>query len=73
MKNASGLSALDYTTVTNNARIAVYLAEIFFTLGQDIFCRDASGNTIVSSKLFICAYLPARNKIKKFIFKYFEF
>ena len=48
MKNASGLSALDYTTVTNNARIAVYLAEIFYNLGQDIFCRDTSGNTIVS-------------------------
>jgi ankyrin repeat protein len=47
MKNASGLSALDYTTVTNNARIAVYLAEIFYNLGQDIFCRDTSGNTIL--------------------------
>jgi hypothetical protein len=45
------LSALDYTTVTNNARIAVYLAEIFYNLGQDIFCRDGSGNTIVSLKM----------------------
>ena len=39
--------ALDFTTVTNNARIAVFLAEIFFSLGQDILCKDASGNTIV--------------------------
>jgi hypothetical protein len=47
MKNASGLSALDYTTVTNNARIAVFLSEVFYTLGQDIYCRDTAGNTIV--------------------------
>jgi hypothetical protein len=47
-KNGSGLSALDYTTVTNNVRIAVFLAEIFFVLGQDILCKDAAGNTIVS-------------------------
>ena len=52
-KNKSGLSALDFTTVTNNRRIAVFLTEIFFSLGQDILCRDSSGNTIVSWHFFI--------------------
>ena len=41
------ISALDYTTVTNNVEIAVFLAEIFFALGQDILGKDPSGNTIV--------------------------
>jgi len=48
MKNASGLSALDYTTVTNNSKIAIFLAELFYLLGHDILGRDNSGNTIVS-------------------------
>ena len=51
-KNASGLTALDYTTVTNNWKIGVFLAEIFFLLGRDITCRDAAGNTIVRDSSF---------------------
>jgi len=47
LKNDSGLSALDYTTVTNNSRVAVFLAELFYVLGQDILGRDGSGNTII--------------------------
>lgn len=47
LKNAHGLSALDYTTVTNNTRVAAFLAELFYVLGEDISCADASGNTIL--------------------------
>ena len=52
-KNSSGLSSLDYTTVTNNLRIGVFLAELFFILGQDILCKDAAGNTIVIFRAFM--------------------
>ena len=46
-KNASGLSALDYTTVTNNWRIATFLADLYCMLGEDPTCPDVSGNTLL--------------------------
>lgn len=47
IKNGSGLSALDYTTVTNSLRISLFLAELLFSLGQNVLCPDPSGNTIL--------------------------
>jgi hypothetical protein len=35
-KNLSGLTALDYTTVTNNAIFSVFLAEMFYLLGKTL-------------------------------------
>ena len=46
-KNASGLSALDYTTVTNNHRIATFLADLYYMMGEDPTCPDISGNTLL--------------------------
>ena len=39
-KNSAGLSALDYATMANNAKIAAFLAEIFYIFGQDLLCKD---------------------------------
>jgi len=46
-KNASHLSALDYATVKNNRRIACFLAELYYVLGEDVSCPDNSGNTLL--------------------------
>ena len=46
-KNASGLSALDYTTVTNNRRLATFLADLYYIMGEDPTCADVSGNTLL--------------------------
>ena len=46
-KNSSGLSALDYTTVTNNQRLATFLADLYFVMGEDPTCPDISGNTLL--------------------------
>ena len=46
-KNESGLTALDYATMTNNARIATFLVNVYFIFGQDIFCSDSQGNTLL--------------------------
>merc|ERR1719189_445680 len=46
-KNASGLSALDYTTVTNNRRLAAFLADLYYVMGEDPTCPDISGNTLL--------------------------
>ncbi len=47
MKNASGLSVLDFAMVTNNARIAAFLVELFYIYEKDILCRDDNGNTLL--------------------------
>ena len=39
-KNSAGLSALDYATMANNAKIAAFLAEMFYIFGQDLLCKD---------------------------------
>ena len=46
-KNSSGLSALDYTTVTNNRRLAAFLADLYYVMGEDPTCPDISGNTLL--------------------------
>jgi len=46
-KNSSGLSALDYTTVTNNCRLATFLADLYYMMGEDPTCPDISGNTLL--------------------------
>ena len=46
-KNACHLSALDYTTVTNNRRIACFLAELYYVMGENVACPDNSGNTLM--------------------------
>ena len=46
-KNSSGLSALDYTTVTNNRRLATFLADLYYVMGEDPTCPDLSGNTLL--------------------------
>merc|ERR1712223_34825 len=46
-KNSSGLSALDYTTVTNNRRLATFLADLYYVIGEDPTCPDISGNTLL--------------------------
>ena len=46
-KNSSGLSALDYTTVTNNQRLATFLADLYYVMGEDPTCPDISGNTLL--------------------------
>ena len=46
-KNSSGLSALDYTTVTNNRRLATFLADLYYVMGEDPTCPDISGNTLL--------------------------
>jgi hypothetical protein len=38
--NANGLTALDYTMAINNARIAAFLAEVFYIFGQDVLGTD---------------------------------
>jgi hypothetical protein len=38
--NANGLTALDYTMAINNARIAAFLAELFYIFGQDVLGTD---------------------------------
>jgi len=46
-KNSAGLSALDYATMANNAKIAAFLAEMFYIFGQDLLCKDNQGNTVL--------------------------
>jgi len=46
-KNQVGLTALDYATVANNAKITAFLAKIFYIFGQDVLGRDSQGNTIL--------------------------
>lgn len=46
-KNQVGLSALDYATVANNAKIAAFLAKVFYIFGQDVLGRDSQGNSIL--------------------------
>ena len=42
-KNQVGLNALDYATMANNAKIAAFLAKIFYIFGQDVLGRDSQG------------------------------
>lgn len=46
-KNQVGLTALDYATMANNAKIAAFLAKVFYIFGQDLLGRDSEGNTIM--------------------------
>ena len=46
-KNPALLSALDYTGVANNPRIAAFLAELYYILGEDVTSPDTSGNTLL--------------------------
>ena len=46
-KNEDGLTALDYATMANNARIAAFLAKMFYIFGQDVLGTDSQ----VSSEL----------------------
>ena len=46
-KNPDQLSALDYTAVANNRRIAAFLAELYYILGQDVTSPDTAGNTLL--------------------------
>ena len=39
------MSALDYTAVNNCPRIAIFLADLYYMMGEDPACRDISGNT----------------------------
>ena len=39
-KNNMGLSALDYATMANNARVAAFLAQLFYIFGQDVLGKD---------------------------------
>ena len=40
-KNQLGLSALDYATMANNAKIAAFLAKMFYLFGQDVLGKDS--------------------------------
>ena len=40
-KDQAGQSALDYATMANNAKIAAFLAKIFYIFGQDLLCKDS--------------------------------
>ena len=40
-KNQVGLSALDYATMANNAKIAAFLAKMFYMFGQDVLGKDS--------------------------------
>merc|ERR1712223_2280919 len=33
--------------MANNAKIAAFLAKIFYIFGQDLLCKDSQGNTIL--------------------------
>jgi len=46
-KNQVGLSALDYATMANNAKVAAFLAKLFYIFGQDVHGKDTQGNTIL--------------------------
>ena len=39
-KNQVGLSALDYATMANNAKVAAFLAKLFYIFGQDVHGKD---------------------------------
>ena len=40
-KNQVGLSALDYATMANNAKVAAFLAKLFYIFGQDVLGKDS--------------------------------
>ena len=44
-KNQVGLSALDYATMANNAKIAAFLANLFYIFGQDVLGKDTEVST----------------------------
>ena len=46
-KNRDDFSALDYSGVANNPRIACFLAELFYILGEDVTSPDKGGNTLL--------------------------
>ena len=46
-KTRDDLSALDYSGVANNPRIACFLAELFYILGEDVTSPDKEGNTLL--------------------------
>ena len=39
-KNHLGLSALDYATMANNAKVASFLAKLFYIFGEDVLGKD---------------------------------
>ena len=46
-KTRDDLSALDYSGVANNPRLACFLAELFYILGEDVTSPDKQGNTLL--------------------------
>ena len=46
-KTRDDLSALDYSGVANNPRLACFLAELFYILGEDVTSPDKEGNTLL--------------------------
>ena len=52
-KNQVGLSALDYATMANNAKIAAFLANLFYIFGQDVLGKDTEVSVYLSKDLKI--------------------
>ena len=46
-KTRDDLSALDYSGVANNPRLACFLAELFYILGEDVTSPDKEGNNLL--------------------------
>ena len=49
-KNQMGLSALDYATMANNAKVAAFLAQLFYIFGQDVLGKDTQVSYRVGTK-----------------------
>jgi ankyrin repeat protein len=46
-KNNDGLTTLDYAITSNNAQVAIFMAELFYVFGKDPNCLDKHGNSII--------------------------
>ena len=47
-KNQVGLSALDYATMANNAKVAAFLAKLFYIFGQDVHGKDTQVSLLLN-------------------------
>ena len=51
-KNQVGLSALDYATMANNAKVAAFLAKLFYIFGQDVHGKDTQVSLLLNFSCF---------------------
>ena len=62
-KNQVGLSALDYATMANNAKVAAFLAKLFYIFGQDVHGKDTQVSLLLN---FVLLFQNNNNLYFKF-------